>query len=89
MLLRGVQGVTVNGKPLPLCTDFRVLPTGPSQLALAILMDHFEGSELLASAHYERFTTEITDKFKIDSEWYLTTMEIIEWLSSRIDNYHH
>jgi hypothetical protein len=75
--------VTVDGKPLPLRHDLKMLSragfewtyegAGPAQLALALLADHF-GDDRKALRHYEKFMREVVAD--LDNAWRLTSDDI-------------
>jgi hypothetical protein len=75
--------VTVDGKPLPLRHDLKMLSragfewtyegAGPAQLALAMLADHF-GDDQKALRHHERFMREVIAD--LDNAWRLTSGDI-------------
>lgn len=77
--------VTVNGEPLPERVDVKALSDdgfewsfegeAPAQLALAILVDHFQ-DEREALRLYEPFMKEIVANFS--NEWTLTSADIDE-----------
>ena len=77
--------VTVDGRPLPERTDIRQISQNgfewsyegpaPSQLALAILAEHF-GESTDALKFYEPFMREIVANFS--NEWELTSEDIDE-----------
>jgi uncharacterized protein (DUF2249 family) len=75
--------VTVDGKPLPLRHDLRMLSragfewtyegAGPAQLALALLADHY-GDDAKALRLYEKFMREVVAD--LDNAWRLTSDDI-------------
>ena len=75
--------VTVDGKPLPLRHDLKMLSragfewtyegAGPAQLALAMLADHF-GDDQRALRHHEQFMREVIAD--LDNAWRLTSEDI-------------
>ena len=75
--------VTVDGRPLPLRHDLRLLSkagfewtyegAGPAQLALALLADHL-GDDAAALRQYERFMREVVAN--LDNAWRLTSDDI-------------
>jgi len=81
--------VTVNGQPLPLRLDLRNLSPdgfnwgyngpGPSQLALAILADHF-GDDNQALEYFEPFRSAVISCLAGGDPWILTTIEIVQAL---------
>jgi hypothetical protein len=86
---RGLEGavVTVDGKPLPPRHDLRNLSpagfewtyegTGPAQLALALLADHF-GDDQKALRHSDAFMKAVVAD--LDNSWRLTSVDIDEAL---------
>ena len=85
----GEQYVTVNGKPLPECQhvynhspdgfSWGYLGSGCSQLALAIMVDHFKGDNNRALRIYQNFKFDFISKW--GDEWELTSNEIEDWLN--------
>jgi len=75
--------VTVDGRPLPMRHDLRMLSragfewtyegTGPAQLALALLADHW-GDDARALRHYDAFMRGVVAE--LDNAWRLTGGEI-------------
>lgn len=55
--------------------------SGPSQLALAILLDVF--NEKIAQRHYQDFKFEIIASFDKDSDFVLPLVKVLEWMKSR------
>lgn len=56
--------------------------SGPSQLALAILLD-FTRDEDVALSHYQDFKRAFIAGYGMDEGWILTEAAIDEWLASR------
>ena len=96
-----VGKVLVNGNPLAVRTDLGETSkgfewgyggSGPSQLALAILADHFQGQpdgdERAVALHY-KFEREVIKKLP-RTEWKLTSEEVeraIEMIQTREEDY--
>ena len=90
--------VTVDGKPLPPRFDLRNHSpdgfqwgyggSGPAQLALAILADHFSGQEhgdRTAELFYQKFKWSVIAKLPSGKAWTLTTEDIDRWFDERRD----
>ena len=58
--------------------------SGPAQLALALLLDHF-GSADVAQQRYQDFKFAVVGRMPKD-EWQLTDAEITMWLQNHQDN---
>ncbi len=85
--------VTVNGTPLDPRLDLRILSTegfewgydggGPSQLALAILADHF-GDDGKAVNHYRFFRGAVIAMIR-DDEWTIDTTRVDSSFTSSVE----
>jgi len=85
--------VMVNGQVLPLEPSLRVRrhsPTGfswgyggsgPAQLALAILLDYFNGDAELAHRYYQQFKWDFVAQWSPAKDWKITDEQIGSWLS--------
>lgn len=86
----GTRKVTVRKegrtRALPLCLNvFNHSPSGfnwgysgsgPAQLSLAILMDHFDGDRTKALAIYQKLKARVIAKLDSDKDWILTSTQI-------------
>lgn len=82
--------VMVNENPLLLSSSLKVrnhsptgfewgyLGSGPSQLALAILLDFFEGDKEMALRYYMRFKTAFVSGW--EAEWEISSEDIDDWV---------
>ena len=58
--------------------------SGPSQLALAIILDYTKGNVQMAKDFYQRFKFEFVAKW--DESWSITETEIHNWIKENFDN---
>lgn len=72
----------VNHSPTGFCWGYN--GSGPAQLALAILLDHFNGDRERAVALHQDFKFEVISKLPMDNDFVLTD-EQIETAISKID----
>ncbi len=72
----------VNHSPTGFCWGYG--GSGPAQLALAILLDHFNGDRERALALYMDFKWEVISKLPMDSDFVLTDKQV-ENAISKID----
>jgi Family of unknown function (DUF6166) len=72
----------VNHSPTGFCWGYN--GSGPAQLSLAILLDHFNGDRERALSIYQEFKFKVISKLPMDSDFVLTD-EQIESAISEID----
>jgi hypothetical protein len=72
----------VNHSPTGFCWGYN--GSGPAQLALAILLDHFHGDRERALSLYQDFKFKVISKLPMDKDFVLTD-EQIEGAISKID----
>jgi len=89
-VIKDVDRIVTNGegKPLDLEASLKVVnhsPTGfcwgycgsgPAQLALAILLDHFDGDRERALSLYQDFKFEVISKLPMDEDFVLTDEQV-------------
>ena len=64
----------VNHSPTGFCWGYN--GSGPAQLALAILLEHFKGDQVRAKALYMDFKFAVISKLSMDSDFELTDEEV-------------
>src|SRR5271170_7603938 len=64
----------VNHSPTGFCWGY--LGSGPAQLSLAILLDHFNGDRVRALALYQDFKFAIISRLSMDEDFILTDEQI-------------
>jgi len=64
----------VNHSPTGFCWGY--LGSGPAQLSLAILLDHFNGDRVRALALYQDFKFAIISRLSMDEDFVLTDEQI-------------
>jgi hypothetical protein len=87
--------VTVNGQILPLRPSLKVRShspsgfswgyggSGPAQLALAILLDYFEGDAERAQRHYQTFKFAFVGGWPQGESWKLTSAQIEAYIQRK------
>lgn len=58
--------------------------SGPSQLALAILLDYTKGNVAISKNFYQRFKFEFVAKWQ--DSWSITDIEIHDWMKENFDS---
>lgn len=84
----GGEKVTVNGKPLehivfhsPTGVSWGFGGSGPADLSLSILTDHFNGDKGKAMKYHQDFKWDFVAYFR--DSWSLTDLEIEAWLKEK------